>query len=67
MFVLLFPIAATKLLLFKNEVESLNYYKAITNILGSIEKKIEINKRKIEKLEAIADCNFDYWYSCHTT
>ena len=40
---------------------------SITNILGSIDKKIEINKRKIAKLEAIAVNYMDYWYSNHTT
>lgn len=40
----------------------LSYFKAITNILGSIDKKIEINKRKIEKLEAIARDIYDYWF-----
>lgn len=34
----------------------------ITNILGSIDKKIEINKKKIEKLEAIARDIYDYWF-----
>lgn len=34
----------------------------ITNILGSIDKKIEINKKKIEKLEAIARDVYDYWF-----
>ncbi len=34
----------------------------ITNILGSIDKKIEINKKKIEKLEAIARGIYDYWF-----
>ncbi len=38
----------------------------ITNILGSIDKKIEINKKKIEKLEAIAVDYLDYWYANHT-
>ncbi len=35
---------------------------SITNILGSIDKKIEINKKKIEKLEAIARDIYDYWF-----
>lgn len=34
----------------------------ITNILGSIDKKIEINNKKIEKLEAIARDIYDYWF-----
>ena len=36
--------------------------KSITNILGSIDKKIEINKKKIEKLEALARDIYDYWF-----
>ncbi len=34
----------------------------ITNILGSIDKKIEINKKKIAKLEAIAREIYNYWF-----
>jgi len=34
----------------------------ITNILGSIDKKIEINKKKIEKLEAIAQDIYNLWF-----
>ncbi len=38
------------------------FNKNITNILGSIDKKIEINKKKIEKLEALARDIYDYWF-----
>ena len=34
----------------------------ITNILGSIDKKIEINKKKIARLEAIAQDIYNYWF-----
>ena len=37
------------------DIPNLETQLRITNILGSIDKKIEINKKKIEKLEAIAD------------
>ena len=62
MFVLLFPIAATKLLLFKNEVESLNHYKAITNILGSIDKRIAKSQELVYKYIQILDYVYDYYF-----
>ena len=34
----------------------------VTNILGTIDKKIETNKRKVEKLDNIARTLYDYWF-----
>ena len=34
----------------------------ITNILGSIDKKMEINKKKIARLESIAQDIYNYWF-----
>ena len=34
----------------------------ITNILGSLDKKIEINQKKIAKLEELAKLIYDYWF-----
>ncbi len=44
------------------DIPNLETQLRITNILGSIDKKIEINKKKIEKLEAIARDIYDYWF-----
>ena len=41
------------------------YYKdqlRITNILGSLDKKIEINQKKIAELEETAKLIYDYWF-----
>ena len=34
----------------------------ITNILGSLDKKIEINQKKIAELEELAKLIYDYWF-----
>ena len=34
----------------------------VTNILGSLDKKIEINQKKIAELEELAKLIYDYWF-----
>ena len=41
---------------------SQNIQRSISNILGSLDKKIEINQKKIAELETLAKLIYDYWF-----
>lgn len=44
------------------EIPSLSVQRRIAGVLGSIDEKIEVNRKKINELEALAKTVYDYWF-----
>jgi len=51
-----------RLLDYDFSLPSLSVQRRIAGVLGSIDEKIEVNRKKIDELEALAKTVYDYWF-----